>query len=488
MSVNYNYSLGNDFPAWQWLPVFPGGAVYHGYDSDYDGSRYIYVAAQYGSSSTSASTTGLWRFDTWGHGWQYLAALTSGNRGLSLTYDSVRNILIVCHGAALTSWQVFNLNATAISVCGVTCNSWVATTMTPVLPAAADYGASLITINPSNTPASAEVGTVTAGTTSNTIIDASTNSMFIDSMVGLQVRLTSGTYAGQCRYITSITDVNTLVVGTAFGGAPTVGDGYIIELPQGTATSATTSTLVNSGATWTVNIYSNCDVLITSGTGAGQRRRIASNTATTLTLASAVTGNANTGNWSVTPDATSVYKIQMSSDFLYYLSGATGTGFYRIDLATGASAPTWTTLTAITATPSGGANIMWAETIGSFNFAVMRGNGTGTFYQYSVGLNSWSTLTARVGAETFTTGASSTMWFGQRKLLIQKDSTTRLYALNLATRELEPLATVPYANPSAYDGHRLRAVTTIDGTRWLYIQRAGGIEFFRVPLEWGART
>ena len=35
------------------------------------------------------------------------------------------------------------------------------------------------------------------------------------------------------------------------------------------------------------------DVLITTGTGAGQRRRIASHTLDTLTLASAVTGNAN---------------------------------------------------------------------------------------------------------------------------------------------------------------------------------------------------
>lgn len=488
MSINYNYSLGNDFPAWQWLPMFPGGAIYHGYDSDYDGSRYIYVAAQYGSSSTSASTISLWRFDTWGHGWQYLCALTSGNRGLSLTYDPIRNIVIVCHGAALTSWQVFNLNQTAVSVCGVSCAAFAATTMTPVLPAAADYGASLLTLNPATTPTEIDHGAVTAGTTSTTLIDMGANSMFMDGMVGLQIRLTSGTYSGQYRYITSVTDINTLVVGTAFGGTPSVGDTYVIELPQGTVSSATTSTLVNSAATWTVNQYSNCDVVITSGTGVGQKRRIASNTATTLTLATAVTGNANTGNWSVTPDATSVYKVQMSSDFLYYSCGSTGTGFYRIDLATGASATTWTTLSVIPGTPNGGANIMWAGSIGAFNVTCVRGNGSSTVYQHNTGLNTWSTLTLRCGSETFTTGASSTLWGGQRKLILQKEGTTRLYALNLAKRELEPLATVPYATPGAYDGHRLRPVTTPDGANWLYVQRAGGVEFFRVPLEWGARS
>ena len=77
------------------------------------------------------------------------------------------------------------------------------------------------------------------------------------------------------------------------------------------------------------------------------------------------------------------------------------------------------------------------------------------------------------------------MWDGQRKLLIHKESSTRLYALDLSSRELEPLATLPYAAPSAYDGHRMRVVTTTDGAQWLYIQRSGGAEFFRVPLEWG---
>ena len=128
---------------------------------------------------------------------------------------------------------------------------------------------------------------------------------------------------------------------------------------------------------------------------------------------------------------------------------------------------------------------MWADNIGAFNLLVMRGAATATFYQYNIGLNSWITLTMKCGVETFTTGASSTIWDGQRKLIIHKEGTVRLYALNLATRELEPLATLPYATPGAYCGKRARVVT-VSGVQWLYFQRAGGGEFYRLPLEWGS--
>jgi hypothetical protein len=47
MAVNYNFSKGSDFPAWQWLPFSTGTSpIYGGYDTDYDGTRYIYAAAK----------------------------------------------------------------------------------------------------------------------------------------------------------------------------------------------------------------------------------------------------------------------------------------------------------------------------------------------------------------------------------------------------------------------------------------------------------
>ena len=79
---------------------------------------------------------------------------------------------------------------------------------------------------------------------------------------------------------------------------------------QGTATSGTTTSLTNTGATFTTtgSGLKGFQVIITSGTGSGQYGMIISNTATALTIV------ANTSNsaWSVAPDATSVYVVVQS--------------------------------------------------------------------------------------------------------------------------------------------------------------------------------
>jgi hypothetical protein len=75
---------------------------------------------------------------------------------------------------------------------------------------------------------------------------------------------------------------------------------YDDVLESGTATAGGANTLTDGGAAWTVDAFIGCLVTITSGTGAGQTRTIASNTATVLTT---------TTNWVSNPDATSVYEI-----------------------------------------------------------------------------------------------------------------------------------------------------------------------------------
>lgn len=76
-------------------------------------------------------------------------------------------------------------------------------------------------------------------------------------------------------------------------------------LSSGTATSATSTTVVNAAAPF-VNLAYVPDgnnvwyVEITGGTGAGQRRYITTNSTTTLTIAY---------RWDTTPDATSVYSV-----------------------------------------------------------------------------------------------------------------------------------------------------------------------------------
>lgn len=77
-------------------------------------------------------------------------------------------------------------------------------------------------------------------------------------------------------------------------GAPT----YTTPAFSGTASGGTTTTLVDTGSGWTVDAHAGKFVSILSGTGAGQVRKIISNTTDTLTVAT----------WTA-PNATSTYEI-----------------------------------------------------------------------------------------------------------------------------------------------------------------------------------
>lgn len=76
-----------------------------------------------------------------------------------------------------------------------------------------------------------------------------------------------------------------------------------LEGTSGTATSGGAATLTNSGATWETNRWRYGYIQIVAGTGTGQRRKIASNTATAITV---------TRNWSTQPTSSSVYVVWMT--------------------------------------------------------------------------------------------------------------------------------------------------------------------------------
>src|SRR5581483_2999773 len=76
-----------------------------------------------------------------------------------------------------------------------------------------------------------------------------------------------------------------------------------LEPPEAVNISSAT-TVGNSTLNMPVNLYNGATVRISAGTGAGQERLVASNTASTLTVASA---------WSITPDTTSSFVIADST-------------------------------------------------------------------------------------------------------------------------------------------------------------------------------
>lgn len=482
MTVNYNFKKGVDLPAWHWVTPFPAGASNHGSACAYDGNRYIYWAIQFGST-TAASTTQLWRFDTWSNGWQYLVSLTNSYTGLDLELDSVRNVIYVINGNATNTWQVFNLNKTAVTVVNQSIPAFSLATVSLTLPATATTGSSLSSPDDLSIPAQIDTGTAdSTGQTTTAIRATDATGTFGSGMVGLQFRATSGAQANQARTITAVTDKNNLTVAPALPAALAANDTFVIEMPSDPVTAGTTTTLTDSTAAWPTNAYANSDVIIVSGTGAGQRRRIASNTATVLTLASAVTGNARTGAFATAPDATSVYRIVPSSDFLYFQAGG-GTGLWRLDV-TQTTGTAWAAVASLPAATGGGANTFFPYSYAPFSIVCLRGAGTPNLYQYSIGANTWATLATYAGSETFNTGATATVMHGKRKLFIQKDGSTRCYVFNMLTGELEPAGVMPYANPGTYDGKRAKFVRTPDGVEWIYLLRAGGQEYYRVPLEW----
>jgi hypothetical protein len=159
-----------------------------------------------------------------------------------------------------------------------------------------------------------ERGVATGGTTT-TLIDATHGvdaaAWQTNQWAGYWVFIYSGTAAGQIRQIASNTGT-TLTWGTA-GTAPDTTSRYLIlGFDAGTATAGAASTLTDSTKAWPTNRWANYDIRIVHGTGRGQTRTIASNTATVITTQSP---------WDTTPDATSVFSIQGDSDKLYLVSG-----------------------------------------------------------------------------------------------------------------------------------------------------------------------
>jgi cysteine-rich repeat protein len=119
---------------------------------------------------------------------------------------------------------------------------------------------------------------------------------------------------------------------------------------SGTATAATATTLENSTKAWNANSWLNFFVRITSGTGQGQERRIASNTATTLTVAD---------EWATIPDTTSAYEIIVGSRWTsewwtVRITGGTGARQWRTIQRHGTRTlvvtPAWTTVPDTTST------------------------------------------------------------------------------------------------------------------------------------------
>jgi hypothetical protein len=255
----------------------------------------------------------------------------------------------------------------------------------------------------------------------------------------------------------------------------------------GTATAGGASTLTNSAKTWTVNQWTNYQVRISAGTGIGQIRTIASNTATVLTTSTA---------WTTAPDATSVYNIEANEDFLYVL-GNNAVTMYRYSI----SANTWTTMAPTTA--RGGAPIagMGAVAIGKSGETAWADEsniqdgryiysfrwGTSVLDRFDIaggtsGAGAWQAVTYSNATETFATGSS--YFVMGRYIFIRKDATNRFFKFSVRGNYLEPLTTNLFPDGAAVLGNKIW-VKNYDSTaniQWVYALQNTGAILHRVMI------
>ncbi|MCM8595179.1 hypothetical protein [Accumulibacter sp.] len=253
----------------------------------------------------------------------------------------------------------------------------------------------------------------------------------------------------------------------------------------GTSTGSNTATTLNhTGKTWLANAWTNAQVRLTGGTGAGQVRTVASNTASSLTLASA---------WTVTPDATSAYSIEGNDDVLYLLGNGAVT-LYRYSI----SGNTWSTLspgTARSSAPGAGFTADWIHGVpdpdwsgaqgklllqngtqvrqnGRYLYS-LRGGGSANLEIYDIAGNTWLNVGAQYGnaQETFSTGSCSVDFNGA--IYVMKEATGRIFRFDVARNVLEPWSTNVYPQSTAVEGDKLLIVPYRDGATvipFLYCQ------------------
>lgn len=235
------------------------------------------------------------------------------------------------------------------------------------------------------------------------------------------------------------------------------------EFATGTATSGGASTITNTAKAWTTNQWTNSQVRIISGTGAGQIRTVASNTGTVITTSTA---------WTTQPDATSVYSIEGNDDFLYYI-GSSAVTMYRYSI----SGNTWTTISPTAGragAPSNGVSGHWVygETntdwtaenaiINGRRIYSFRGGAVAVLDYYDIALNTWvSGITYAPATETFTTGTKYT--YINDKLYIQKDITNRWFEFDFADSNMNGWTTMPVTQGAATPGDTCFDVTYYDG-------------------------
>jgi hypothetical protein len=206
----------------------------------------------------------------------------------------------------------------------------------------------------------------------------------------------------------------------------------------GTATSGSTTTLVDTTKNWVVNQWTNKRLRFIGGASATNEVTVTSNTATTLNFAA-----------TTATDSTTNYVIYGSP------------------------------------TRNQGTNLKWTWGNGNhkYLFSPLGGSIIG-ITKFDITVSKWDTYYQNSGqGESFTTGS---MWAydGADRVYVQKDATGRIFYFDIVKKEVVNSGTVPYGMSTAFVGNRMEIVKTEDGLKYLYVARHNGTEMWRTLIFW----
>jgi len=424
-----------------------------------DSDRFIYHYAQ---TSTTAAT--FYRYDTLSDSWQQLATPPTGTGSVAnMSYQD--NIGGQYSGRTYGAIYLFVGNGTTAYFYkyDIATNTWSANLGTTGVPATFATDCYLLALSPhkNNFETAYHSGVTRTITTSGTGAVGATSlavTATSEAMVA-GTRLRFGTFditlsTGALKGATSLT-VTALPNGLASGMVITLINGDEIILSSAASAGATTISVypiqraISSGTVITIDKY----VVLTATAASG---------ATSLTVSSLL--------YTIGSGDTAPYYGNM------YLIGNNATQMYRYNIGANAWATTSANsgnpaLPSITGACGAGSAIKWCPIALPDKLVIVRGTATASIYTYDLITNTMATVAYAPATETFTTGSSisSRSLNGKHgKLLIQKESTGRVYELCILSGRVRP----------KFIQNKLPIGTATVGDRSCCLVSPDGIEFY----------
>jgi len=446
------------------------------------------------SATQGATPTGVMTFSPWGPGTAITGTFSSGGGAgvASITLSASTN-------ANITGWYVVG---TGIAI-GTKVTSGAGTATIVLSNACTGAVSGTITFYPPNVAGnfiimSTTAPVITTGVTTGQLMQATSSGVGGGTM-GFITALGAAPVAALTRYAVT----NAQALGAAI-------DGQTINYLSGVATTSSTTTLVDASAFWAT----------ATGTGSAQ--------GTTISLSAAAPGSVNgwyvtgtgintgakilsgAGTTTLTVDiphsgavsgtiTCAAWNQSLVGRRIKVMSGATG---LNQELAITAVAPTTGTLTFATATAP-------LAAIASYTILSKPVAGAGTYVGWASG-NSIAASRGRYiwvvrgGAspgidkldltndkiiynylspftETLTTGSMYAYDQGDR-LYFTKEITQRVYYLDLNTGFVHGAGVMPYIAGTAGIGNKMEVFVTVDGLKYLWVNRHQNLEHFRQLL------